>query len=68
MTQDKILHRATILCLVFDFVCEEMPNSIDNYKLSPLMKLRHNFGDADLGYHFGVDKSTVSRYFSKGLD
>ena len=65
----------TILKVVFDFVCEEMPNSIANCKLSPfeqfvmtLMKLRHNFGDADLGYRFGVDKSTVSRYFSKWLE
>ena len=64
-----------ILKVVFDFVCEEMPNSIANCKLSPfeqfvmtLMKLRHNFGDADLGYRFGIDKSTVSRYFSKWLE
>ena len=64
-----------MLKVVFDFVCEEMPNSIVNCKLSPfeqflmtLMKLRHNFGDADLGYRFGVDKSTVSRYFSKWLE
>ena len=65
----------TILKVVFDFVCEEMPNSIANCKLSPfeqfvmtLMKLRYNFGDANLGYRFGVDKSTVSRYFSKWLE
>ena len=33
-----------------------------------LMKLRHNFGDTDLAYCFNVDKSTVSRYFSKWLE
>ena len=65
----------TMLKVVFDFVCEEMPNSIANCKLSAferfimtLMKLRHNFGDADLGYCFSINKSTVSRYFSKWLE
>ena len=32
------------------------------------MKLRHNFGDVDLDYCFGIDKSTVYRYFSKWLE
>ena len=57
---------------MFNFVCEDMPNAIANCKLTPfeqfimtLMKLRHNFGDTDLAYCFNVDKSTVSRYFSK---
>lgn len=64
-----------LLKVVFDFVCEDMPSAIANCKLSSfeqfimvLMKLRHNFGDADLGYRFGIDKSTVSRYFSKWLE
>ena len=61
-----------LIKVVFNFICEDMPNAIANCKLTPfeqfimtLMKLRHNFGDTDLAYHFNVDKSTVSRYFSK---
>ena len=66
-----------LLKVVFDFVCENIPKAIpiSNYKLSPfeqfvmtLMKLRRNFGDTDLAYRFNVDKSTVSRYFSKWLE
>jgi len=65
----------TLLKVVFDFVYEDMPNAISNCKLSPfeqfvmtLMKLIHNFGDADLAYCFNVDKSTVSRNFFKWLE
>ena len=66
-----------LLKVAFDFVCENIPKAIpiSSCKLSPfkqfimtLMKLRHNFGDTDLAYHFNVDKSTVSRYFSKWLE
>ena len=64
-----------LLKVVFNFVCEDMPNAIANCKLTSfeqfimtLMKLRHNFGDTDLAYCFNVDKSTVSRYFSKWLE
>ena len=66
-----------LLKVVLDFVCENIPKAIpiSNCKLSPfeqfvmtLMKLRHNFGDTDLAYRFNVDKSTVSRYFSKWLE
>ena len=64
-----------LLKVVLDFVCEDMPNTIANCKLSPfeqfiltLMKLRHNFGDTDLAYRFNIDKSTVSRYFSRWLE
>ena len=33
-----------------------------------LMKLQLNLGCQDIGYHFGVHYSTVSRYFDKWLD
>ena len=36
--------------------------------LSVLMKPRLNRGDQDLGYRFGVNQSTISRYLKKWID
>ena len=36
--------------------------------LMVLMKLLLNLGDQDLAYRFGVNQSTVSRYFKKWID
>ena len=60
---------------IFDLITVGLPQNFFNGSCSAfqqvcmvLMNLRLNLGDQDLAYRFGVNQSTVSRYFHKWLD
>ena len=64
-----------LLKAVLDFVTIGMPSTYSDGRCSKfqqflivLMRLHLNLGVQDLGYHFGIHASTVSRFFSKWLD
>ena len=64
----------TTLMAIFTFVSTSLEDNsrtvLSHFQqfLSVLMKLRLNLGDQDLGYRFGVNQSTISRYFKKWID
>ena len=65
----------SVLKAIFDFISMDLPTCILGAKLDTfdqlmlvLMKLHLNLGDQDLAYRFGINQSTVSRYFTKVLD
>jgi len=65
-----------LLKAIYELTIADVPtNLFSGYSCSPLqqliivlMKLRFNLGDQDLAYRFGINQSTVSRYFNKWLD
>ena len=64
----------TTLMAIFTFVSTSLEDNsrtvLSHFQqfLSVLMKLRLNLGDQDLGYRFGVNQSTISRYFKKWIN
>ena len=64
----------TTLMAIFTFVSTSLEDNsrtvLSHFQqfLSVLMKLRLNLGDQDLGYRFGVNQSTISRYFKKRIN
>ena len=64
----------TTLMAIFTFVSMSLEDNsrtvLSHFQqfLSVLMKLRLNLGDQDLGYRFGVNQSTISRYFKKWIN
>ena len=61
----------TTLMAIFTFVSASLEDNSRTILLllpSVLMNLRLNLGDQDLGYTFGMNQSTISRYFKKWID
>ena len=64
----------TVLMAVFDLVASVIPESkiskLSNFEAFTLtlMKLRLNSSNFDLGFRFGISKSTVGRVFAKWID
>ena len=70
---DTGLPTFTTLMAIFTFVSTSLEDNsrtvLSRFQqfLIVLMKLRLNLGDQDLGYRFGVNQSTISRYFKKWI-
>ena len=64
----------TTLMAIFTFVSTSLEDNsrtvLSHFQqfLSVLMKLRLNLEDQDLDYRFGVNQSTISRYFKKWIN
>ena len=58
-----------MLMAIYNFISIDLPTCMLGAKLNSLcLFLMMNLGDQDLAYRFGINQSTVSRYFSKMME